>query len=104
MDLLYFMARSAAAACVFALAPRIGIGQSMPQSARPLFLISLAQWSIHRGLESKVIDPLDFARIAREDHNIDAIEYVSTFYKGNVAKDGYVKQMKQRADDHGVRS
>ena len=104
MDRRDFIVRSAAAACGFGLAPRIGIAQSMPQSPKPLFLISLAQWSIHRGLESKSIDPLDFARIAKQDHDIDAIEYVSTFYKANATNSEYLRQLKQRADDHGVRS
>jgi hypothetical protein len=88
----------------FVLAPRTTSAQSMPQPAKPLFTISLAQWSIHRALESKSVDPLDFARIAKHDHNIDAIEYVSTFYKANATNSDYLKQLKQRADDHGVRS
>ena len=71
------------------------------------FKISLAQWSLHKafGLSAKrTLDPLNFARIAHVDYGIDAVEYVNQFYKDKKKDDGYLKQLKQVADDHGVRS
>src|SRR5688500_8078467 len=50
----------------------------------PWFKISLAQWSLHRaffGRTKPQLDPLDFAKIAKDDYGIDAIEYVNQFYK-----------------------
>jgi L-ribulose-5-phosphate 3-epimerase len=70
----------------------------------PPFLISLAQWSLHRALFARKLDPLDFARVARRDYGIDAIEYVNQFYVGKAKDKDYARQMKQRADDEGVRS
>ncbi|MGB3545941.1 MAG: sugar phosphate isomerase/epimerase, partial [Saprospiraceae bacterium] len=38
------------------------------------FDVSLAQWSLHRAFEAGSIDPLDFARTAREDYGIEGVE------------------------------
>jgi len=69
-----------------------------------LYRISLAQWSLHRMLEKGELDPLDFATITRQKFDLDAIEYVNQFYKGRAADQAYLNQLKQRADDSGVRS
>jgi len=69
-----------------------------------IFEISLAQWSLHRGLEEGAMDPLDFAALTREKFGLNAIEYVNKFCKDRVRDQQYLKQMRQRADDAGVRS
>ncbi|MCH7547849.1 MAG: sugar phosphate isomerase/epimerase [Planctomycetes bacterium] len=69
-----------------------------------LFDISLAQWSLHRMLFADELDPLDFARLARDEFGIEAIEYVNTFYKDKATDFVYLEELKQRADDQGVAS
>jgi len=69
-----------------------------------LFEISLAQWSLHRTIQSGQLEHLDFARVAKSDFGINAIEYVNTFFKDKAADRGYLQQMKQRAQDQGVTS
>ncbi|HTU93889.1 MAG TPA: sugar phosphate isomerase/epimerase family protein [Gemmataceae bacterium] len=71
---------------------------------KPLFLISLAQWSLHRAFFGKKLDPLDFAVIAKKDYGIDAVEYVNQFYKGKAKDQEYAAQLKKRAEDNGVKS
>jgi sugar phosphate isomerase/epimerase len=71
---------------------------------QPPFLISLAQWSLHNALFGNKLDPLDFAKVAKDDYGIDAIEYVNQFYKGKAKDKEYTAQMKKRADDLGVKS
>lgn len=71
------------------------------QSAEP-FRISLAQWSLHRALGAGEVDNLDFARIAREDFGISAIEYVNTFFKDKATDAAYLAEMNQRAADQDV--
>ena len=68
------------------------------------FKISLAEWSLHRALNSKEIDHLDFAAIAKNDFSINAIEYVNSFFFNHAKDDAYLIEMKNRADDHGVKS
>jgi len=69
-----------------------------------LFRISLAQWSLHRALYAGKIDPLDFPRVARKDHGIDAVEYVNQFYKDRGKDIPYLKNLKSVADGEGVKS
>jgi sugar phosphate isomerase/epimerase len=69
-----------------------------------LFKISVAQWSFHRTIRSGKLDNLDFAKISKERFGIDAIEYVNQFFKDKAKDKAYLKQMKQRAADHGVKS
>ncbi len=68
----------------------------------PLFRISLAQWSLHRTLRAKEIDHLDFARVAKRDFGIEAIEYVNTFFKDRARDAAYLAEMNARAAGEGV--
>ena len=69
-------------------------GLALPLAAaeskkEPLFHISLAQWSLHRAFFGKKLDPLDFAKIAKKDYGIDAVEYVNQFYKDKANDEKY---------------
>src|SRR6185312_4855297 len=66
------------------------------------FKISLAQWSLHQSLFGKKIDNLDFPKIARDVYEIDAVEFVNQFFKDKAKDSAYLKDLKKRADDHGV--
>jgi sugar phosphate isomerase/epimerase len=70
----------------------------------PLFRISLAEWSLNNTIFGKKLDHLDFARTAKEEFGIDAIEYVNQFFMDKAQDQAYLADMKKRADDHGVRS
>jgi len=69
-----------------------------------LFKISLAEWSLHRSLQSGKIDHLDFCKVAKNDFGLDAVEYVNSFFFDKAQDQSYLKEMKQRADDLGVKS
>ncbi len=78
---------------------------SAPQEKRPrLFEISLAQWSLHRSIRQKKIDNLDFAKTAKKDFGISAIEYVNQFFKNKAKDEKYLAEMKKRCSDNGVKS
>ena len=68
------------------------------------FKISLAEWSLHRSLQSGKIDHLDFCEVAKNDFGLDAVEYVNSFFYDKAQDQSYLKEMKQRADDLGVKS
>ncbi len=80
-------------------------GSLLSDIKKPMaFKISLAEWSLHRALQSKEIDHLDFYSVAKKEFDISAVEYVNTFFF-NKAKDAtYLKEMKTRADDLGVKN
>jgi sugar phosphate isomerase/epimerase len=69
---------------------------------RPLFKISLAEWSLHRELFAKKIDHLDFPRVSKEEFDIDAIELVNQFFKDKARDRTYLNEFKKRCDDLGV--
>jgi sugar phosphate isomerase/epimerase len=71
---------------------------------QPLFKISLAQWSLHKTIFGGKLDNLDFAKAAKNDYGIEAIEYVNQFFKEKAKDEKYLADMKQRAGDLGVKS
>ncbi len=82
------------------------LGLSAPARAaeQPLFKISLAQWSLHNAFFQKKLDNLDFAKTAKREFGIEAIEYVNQFFKDKAKDQSYLTEMKQRAADEGVKS
>ena len=71
---------------------------------KPLFDISLAQWSLNRAIRGKKLDPLDFPKAAKEDYGILAVEYVNQFYSTKKKDDAYLAELKKRCGDLGVKS
>ena len=67
------------------------------------FSYSLAQWSLHRALEDKTLDPLDFASKAKE-LGFSGIEYVSSFYAEKVLDTMYMAELKKRAEQNNIQS
>jgi L-ribulose-5-phosphate 3-epimerase len=72
----------------------------VPREGRS-FKIALGQWSLHKELQAKRLDPLDFARAAN-GFGLDAIEYSSQFYPGKAADRAYLAELKRRAAGEGV--
>lgn len=69
-----------------------------------LFKISLAEWSLHRALESGRLDHLDFPKVTREDFGIEAVELVNTFFKDKAGDQKYLAEFKRRSDSLGVKT
>lgn len=68
------------------------------------FKISLAEWSFHKALFGKKMEHLDFARTAKRDYDIGAVEYVNQFFADKARDRGYLAEMKKRAAGEGVES
>jgi sugar phosphate isomerase/epimerase len=71
--------------------------------------ISLAEWSLHRTLNSGQLDHLDFPAKAMNTFGINAVEYVNGFFGGkkmNFKEAGkntaYLTELLQRSKDAGV--
>ncbi len=75
---------------------------SQGSGPKPLFKISLAQWSLHKELFAKKISHMDFPRVAKEDCGIDAIETVNQFFKDKATDKAYLAEFKKRCEDLGV--
>jgi L-ribulose-5-phosphate 3-epimerase len=108
---------------VFAALAGLSVGRQGWATARPLFRISLAQWSLHRTFFGDLPEgvsrgellrtdpdsalrgtehPLDFPTIARRDYGLAAVEYVNTFMYGHADDESYLDDLNRRAADAGV--
>ena len=68
------------------------------------FKISLAEWSFHVALGKGEMTNLDFPRIAKTKYNLDAVEYVSIFFKGKSEDTKYLTSLKDSCTKYGVES
>jgi sugar phosphate isomerase/epimerase len=68
------------------------------------YKISLAEWSLHRALGKGTITNLDFPRITKTVYGLDAVEYVSTFFKGKGEDIAYLTSLKDSCTKYGVKS
>ncbi len=70
----------------------------------PRFKISLAEWSLNKSLFKKTITNMDFPRIAKETYGLDAVEYVSTFFRDKAEDTQYLTQLKNECEKYGVKN
>jgi sugar phosphate isomerase/epimerase len=93
-----FLTQSALLAAGAALAP-----VTFAADDKPLFEISLAEWSLHKTLFGGKLDNLDFAKTAKEQFGIHAVEFVNQFFKDKAKNAEYLAELKKRAGDLGVK-
>lgn len=76
-----------------------------PRTGRaPRFEISLAEWSLHRTLQRRELDHLDFPVVARKTYGLAAVELVNTFFKERARDNTYLAEYLRRANGEGVRT
>jgi len=66
--------------------------------------LSLAEWSLHKALNAKEMTNMDFPRITKTKYNLDAVEYVSTFFEGKGEDMTYLENLKNECKKYGVKS
>lgn len=66
------------------------------------FKLSLAEWSLHRALFAHKITNLDFPKLAREQYGVEGLEFVNQFFMDKAHDSEYLKDLKTRANDHGL--
>ena len=101
-----FLKKSAAIAGGFSVMGLGGTAVSSCSSKKDfLFKISIAEWSLNKSMRNGEVDHLDFAKIARRNFDIDAIEYVNQLFADKTGgSNNYIKEMKNIADGEGVKS
>jgi sugar phosphate isomerase/epimerase len=86
----------------------LGLGTAQQSSllaaeeGKPLFEISLAEWSLHRTINDGKLDNLDFPALAKNEFGIKAVEYVNQFFKDKAKDAAYLAELNKRAKDNGV--
>ncbi|HUR29359.1 MAG TPA: sugar phosphate isomerase/epimerase family protein [Planctomycetota bacterium] len=98
-----FLLHTAQLGAVAAFLPHAG-AQAPPKSApvKPLFEISLAEWSLHQALQSGAIKNLDFPVLAAKEYDIRCVEYVNSFFKESARDEKYLAELNLRCRDNGV--
>ena len=97
-----FLVRSAVAAGTLSL--RLPAARkAWAAKPEPLYKISVAEWSLHRTLFAKKLDHLDFAPFIKKTFGIDAAELVNQFFADKAKDRKYLRELKKRADDAGVK-
>ena len=92
-----------ASGLIAALATKKTLGSSLSIfEPKPLFHISIAQWSLHKLIYADEITTYDFASEARS-MGFDGIEYVNSFFKDKANDEQYLKGLNTRAEDQGVK-
>ncbi|MGK0365206.1 MAG: sugar phosphate isomerase/epimerase [Saprospiraceae bacterium] len=71
--------------------------------AEPFFKLSLAQWSLHRALQAKELDNLDFPAKAKS-MGFEGVEWVAHFFTDKATDKAYLQQMKDSTDAAGVKN
>ncbi|MCI0335320.1 MAG: sugar phosphate isomerase/epimerase [Planctomycetes bacterium] len=104
LDRRMFLKTTAAAGAAIGLDTAAATAISAAEKAKPLFKISLAEWSLHRTLFDGKLDHLDFAATAKKEFGIEAVEYVNQFFKDKAKDTKYLAELKERAADQGVTS
>src|SRR3954471_2715125 len=104
LDRRTFLHSAAAAGAAFSLSAATQTARAAKNESEPLFKISLAEWSFHRALNAGKMDNLDFPKVAKQDFEIDCVEYVNVFFMDKAEDQKYLKELKQRCDDLGVKS
>lgn len=71
---------------------------------QPFFKISVAQWSLNKLFWDQRLDNRDFGKYVREQFDLDAVEWVNQFFKDQAQDFAYLREMRQRCDDAGVKT
>lgn len=72
--------------------------------SNPLFKISLGEWAFHRALFGKSMKHFDVAKVTKDECGIDAIEYSAQFFMDKPEDMNYLRELKKRATDNGVKA
>lgn len=85
-------------------------GLSIMPISNPLFgqsndvRISLAQWSLNRSIRTGEIKAIDFAAITRNTYQLDAVEFVGSFYGEQKNDQSFWREMQTRSQSEGVQN
>ena len=96
-----FIEKTAMLSAAGLFAPAISVNSATVATPRMVYDdISLAEWALVGEIRAGKWENLDFPRIAREDFDLNGIEFVNTLFE--VPTINYLNQLKKNADDYGV--
>lgn len=103
MNRRQFLQTSGTIAAGFAVSSVAGC-RTCCEAKQPWFKISLAEWSLHRALRANQLKHLDFPKVAKQEFDIHAVEYVNQFFMDKARDQAYLSELKNICAGEGVRS
>ncbi|MBI2689485.1 MAG: sugar phosphate isomerase/epimerase [Acidobacteria bacterium] len=82
-----------------AVIPSLGFAQNRGEKK---FKISLAEWSLHKAIQSRLMTNLDFPRIAQEQFGIEGLEFVNGLWEAPTSD--YVRRLKRNIAATGTKA
>ncbi|MGI9428824.1 MAG: sugar phosphate isomerase/epimerase family protein [Bythopirellula sp.] len=73
------------------------------ESNKPLYKISVAEYSLHRLIAAGKLDPRDFGPFCREKFGVDAVEYWMGPFNDKAKDQAYMDEMHKKSVDAGVK-
>jgi L-ribulose-5-phosphate 3-epimerase len=89
---------------VFFIVLFAAIANIQAHAQEPAYKISLAEWSLNRSIRKGLLTNMDFPRITKETYGLDAVEYVSTFFRDKAEDTQYLTQLRNECEKYGVKS
>lgn len=99
-----FLRKLGLGALGLAVLPTLPMEAFASQNKKMFFDISLAEWSLHKTLFAGEMTNMQFPEVAKKVYGINAVEYVNAFFKDKATDFTYLKELKQRAKDNGVKN
>jgi len=72
------------------------------EASEPLFKISVAEYSLHRMIANKQLDPRDFGPFCKAKFDVDAVEYWMGPFSDKAKDHAYMDEMHKKSVDAGV--
>jgi sugar phosphate isomerase/epimerase len=79
-----------------------GLSAFSQQRSGGKFRISLAEWSIHKAIQSRLMTNLEFPRVAREQFGIEGLEFVNQLWEAPTQR--YVTRLKDNMRQTGTQA
>lgn len=102
MDRLRFLQCFGAAAASISVPGFLKSASANSDIPELFFDISLAEWSLHRKLQSGELSHLEFPATAKKEFGISAVEYVNRFFPDKAENKAYLDELNSRCSDLGV--
>lgn len=98
-----FLAATAAATVGFSAGSLSSMTSFAAEPQKPLFKISVAEYSLHRLIAAGELDPRDFGPFCKEKFDVDAVEYWMGPFSDKVGDKAYMGEMHSKSVDAGVK-
>lgn len=78
----------------------VSFGAAAQNAPSKRYRISLAEWSLHKAIQSRMMTNLDFPRVAREQFGIEGLEFVNALWEAPTQD--YIRRLRNNMRNTGT--